>query len=81
MKEIKPFSTQFRECSKAGLHGKGEFKSFKKHPELLPMFPKKKLFEAIKNGELKGIQEISCLKFGGKCSSANKDCRKLRGYE
>lgn len=81
MNEIKPFRAQFQECDKAGLHGKGKFKSFKKHPELLPMFPKKKLFEAIKSGELKGIQGIACLRFGGECSSAHKDCKKLRGYE
>ena len=70
---MKLHSKQMVECEEQGLTGKGEFQSFKEHPELLPalqFLPKnKKLMEAIDSGELKGIQFTSCLRFGGICSS------------
>lgn len=78
---IKSFADQFTECEKDGFHTKGEFLDFKTHPELLPAFPSKSMLKAIKESKWKGIQTILCLKFGGRCDSSNKECRKLRGYK
>lgn len=74
------FSTQFRECKKAGFVGRGEFLSFEDHPEMLPAFPSAEMAKAIRLGEWKGIQTLSCLRFGGTCQSSNQGCRKLRGW-
>ena len=80
---MKNHSTQMVECKTQGLLGRGEFKSFKEHPEFLPAFPNlpknKKLVEAITVGKLKGLEGIACLRFGGECSNQHPECKKLRG--
>ncbi len=77
---MKNYSAQFVECKNTGFTVKGEFQSFEEHPNLLPLFPKPKLKEAIESGELKGLETIVCLRFGGECNSGHKDCKKLRGF-
>jgi hypothetical protein len=71
------------ECKTQGLTGTGKFQSFKDHPEFLPAFPtfpkNRKLMEAITSGELKGLETIACLRFGGECNSGNLECKKMRG--
>lgn len=75
----KLFRDQYLECAELGLNKeKGEFLSFKEHPELIPFLPSKKMIKDIKSGKWAGIQTIKCGKFGGICSGSNKDCRKLR---
>ena len=79
----KNHSTQMIECKKAGLTGDGEFMSFKEHPEFLPRHPwrtkLKPMMDAIKSGEMTGIQLVACLRFGGTCSNQHPECKKLRG--
>ena len=75
---MKPFQQQFCECAAAGYHGKGSFESFEDHPEKLPMFPTKKMADAIARGEFKGIQHTGCLRFGGDCTSGHPQCQELR---
>jgi len=79
--KIKSFQEQFCECSDLGFHKETEFKSFEEHPELLPAPFNKKINEAIKSGEMKGIDFTVCGRFGGHCSSGNEQCKKLRGYQ
>lgn len=75
-----PFSKQFRKCRKDGTCVDGPFRSFEENPEFLPLFPNKKMSDAIKNGEWKGITLFDCTKFGDICSSGNEKCREMRGY-
>lgn len=77
----KEFRTQFRECMASGFNTKTEFTSFKDHPEYLPALPNKKMIDAIKARKWQGLDFLICGRFGGKCSSANPECRKLRGLE
>ena len=63
---MKLFSTQFRECKKAGLtHLLGDVV----------------LSTDIETGKPITTQAYRCGRFGGECSSAHPDCRKLRGAE
>jgi hypothetical protein len=77
--KITLFLDQARECRKEGMIGVGTFQSFKDHPELLPLFPNKKMVEAIKSGVWTGVEQSSCLRFGGDCHSKNEECMKMRG--
>lgn len=76
---VKGFREQFIECSQAELNSKSEFVPFENHPDMLPAFPNRQMLEAIKSQEFKGLDLLCCGRFGGRCSSANPDCRKLRG--
>jgi hypothetical protein len=76
--EYKGYLTQFRECQADGLVTNGEFLSFEEHPEMLPAFPSPKMKNAIQSGEWNGIQTLACGRFGGRCSSKNLGCAKLR---
>lgn len=80
IKKVKEFRKQFIECANLGFHKKTKFISFKKHPEMLPAFPNKEMIKAIKDKQWKGIDLLICGRFGGTCSTANAECRKLRGY-
>jgi|SRR5581483_8888254 len=77
---MKSFREQFIECSKNKLHGDGPFLKWKDHPELLPIFPKaaRAVARVLKKDPEAGLQTISCLKFGGQCSSGHPQCRELR---
>lgn len=75
---MKPFQKQFADCRQLGYNSKAIFKSFKDFPEFLPLFPKKKMREAIKSGEMAGININLCGRFGGQCSSGHLDCINLR---
>jgi len=77
-KERIGFREQFIECSNNGLTEQTEFHSFEDNIDFLPLFPNKKMKEAITSGEWKGIDLIICGKFGGFCNSGNEQCRKLR---
>jgi hypothetical protein len=81
MKTPIPFRDQFLHCKEFCMVGVGAFRSFEDYPELLPLFPNKKMFEAIKSGEFKGFFPNICLKFGGDCNGGNVECRKMRGLE
>ena len=75
---MKSFHKQFCECSELGNNSKTEFLSFDSHPELLPAFPNEKFKKAVSTGKIKGIDIILCSKFGGKCSTANLECKNWR---
>lgn len=73
---MKLFFEQYQECRKANLVG---LKLGEEH-ELIPAYPHKKVRDYVEeHGEWPKIRTSLCLKFGGECSSGNKDCRKLRG--
>ena len=74
-----PFSTQFLECSNAGLTKETKFFSFEEYPEFLPAFPNKKMVNLIKSGKWKGNDFIVCGKFGAICNGGHNQCREMRG--
>lgn len=75
---IKPFHKQFCECKKLGLNNNTKYLSFKNYPGFAP----RRYYKYKENREeLKGVTLLKCDKFGGICSSQNKKCRKLRGWE
>jgi hypothetical protein len=81
MKEPILFYKQFQICKKEGFTGKGEKRPFKDYPELLPSpFHRvaKAIAETLKKDPDFGFDTISCLRFGGECSSAHTECRKMR---
>ncbi len=80
---MKPFREQFLDCRSQNLNTeKGEFLSFKDHPELMPLFPSREMIEAVKDGTFSGLQTLKCGMFNnGSCSGGNKECKKLRGLE
>lgn len=74
---MKPFSAQFIECKKSGFNlNPGTFLDFKTHPEMLPADPRKRIL--VERSGVKGVQLISCDRFGGDCSSGHSRCKKLR---
>ena len=79
-----PFIEQFRKCKLAGMLGQGELLKFKDHPERLP-HPATKAARSIANvlrdDPDAGIETIACLRFGGRCTSANVKCRALRNVD
>jgi len=79
---MKSFKKQFCECKEQGYLNEIKFESFEEHPEILPAFPWKKrlkpMMDAIKSGELKGLNKYICGRFGGDCNSGHDDCRKMR---
>lgn len=80
-KQIKSFREQFVECSDKGFHKPGELLKFKDHPELLPApwhKAAKTIAKLLKENPEEGLTPLMCLRFGGKCSSSNPECRKLR---
>ena len=76
-----PFRTQYLKCHTDGMHGKGPILKWKDHPELWPFCPAKarKVIEVLKKDPEAGISSVSCLRFGGDCTSAKPECRALRG--
>lgn len=77
----KGFREQFIECTDQGYNTRTHFVPFKDDPSMLPAFPNKKMREALKSGEWKGLETTLCDRFGGKCSSGNPECKKLRGVK
>jgi hypothetical protein len=78
----KLFRDQFVECKESGLVKKGPLKKWKDHPELLPLpwsRAAKLIAEEIQVNPDAGLRMSLCGKFGGECSGANEECRKLRG--
>ena len=78
----KLFRDQYIECKEAGLNKVGELKKFKDHPEMLPAFwhpSAPKFAKVLEEDPEAGLTPMLCLKFGGECSGANEECRKLRG--
>ena len=74
---MKPFSQQLKDCSDGGFIMTGRFMSFKEYPEFAPRFQTPKINAAMADG-WDGIFPLDCLRFGGACSSANEQCRKMR---
>lgn len=71
------FQSQFQTCSHEGLVGTDG-----PEVELRPAFPNKNLRDYyLKHGEWPVLNSCSCRRFGGQCSSAHVECRKLRGID
>lgn len=70
---MKSFSKQFLECKKYKLQGTVTLENASK---FLPCCPRKRR-ELLKENKDK-ISLVSCLKFGGVCSTLNSKCTKLR---
>ena len=78
---MKPFNKQFKECSYLNMLGKGSFKKWKDHPELLPLpwsRAAKLIAEEIEINPNAGVGFIGCKRFGGDCNSGNLECKELR---
>jgi hypothetical protein len=59
----------------------GPLQKFKDHPELLPVFPGravKNIAAALERNPDFGLLTITCLRFGGECSSGHEQCRAMR---
>lgn len=72
----KQFRDQFNECLSADMVGPRE------GPEVTidPAFPSPAFVEKVREeGALPKGRLNSCRRFGGACSSANQECRTLRG--
>jgi guanylate kinase len=69
-----PFRDQFIGCSNGGFHGEGP--SLKLTPDLLPFCPAKRK-QMLESGMTR-LPTVSCLRFGGRCSSGNTQCREHR---
>lgn len=79
MRALKAFRAQFIDCKKQGMVVNGETKTFKDHPEALPMpwsKAAKTIIKAIEKNPNAGFTLMKCLRFGGECSSKNTECRK-----
>ncbi len=71
---MKAFHEQFRICLDFGFN---RIEKVPMTPEMIPFCPAKaKLFKDVKTIEL-----YECLRFGGRCSSGNEGCQKLRGIK
>lgn len=69
---MKSFKEQYVECREYGFHGKGEpLVSPNDLPLVQQMTPEQK-------SALKTKFTVSCLRFGGICSSGNEACRQMR---
>lgn len=79
MSNPKPYSEQFRECKAAGLTNETENVKLADHPKYLPAFPYRTMRDAIRSGKFSEVTLIVCGRFGGRCSSRNPECLKLRG--
>lgn len=81
---MKTFHKQFCECEEEEMHKTGPVKKFKDHPELLPhpiihLKAAKRVQKLLEKNPDVGLTTLLCLRFGGECSGANEECRKMRG--
>ena len=78
---MKSFHDQYVECEEQGMHILGKIEKFKDHPELLPLpwhSAAPKLSKKLEEDPEFGLTPVTCLRFGGKCSSGHLDCQKMR---
>jgi len=71
------YSTQLRQCSENGDTLPVEIK-LKDNAGLAPCFPSKAFAKAMKDDPDFSITLLDCKKFGGRCSSRNEGCVKMR---
>lgn len=79
--DYRPFSTQFRECSDAGHTQKGPPETHEVTRMTLADPTSEFGFRTLWGKRTITVPGIICGKFGGRCSSRNPGCVKLRNAE